>query len=84
MVLETALEALLGIGASEAGVRPAAAAVATAIVEVQGPEFCPTSKTHPVAQCGHFFPLYPHATCARDAFVRQMRAVGTKAALSAH
>ena len=51
LVLETALECLLRSGDAEAGLRPAAAAVVTAIVEVQGPEFCPACKTTPVAEC---------------------------------
>jgi hypothetical protein len=51
LVLETALECMLRPTSLDVGLRPAAAAVVTAIVEVQGPEFCPTSKTHPVAEC---------------------------------
>jgi hypothetical protein len=50
VVLDMALASLLRPGVPEAGLQPAAAAVVTAIVEVQGPEFCPTSKTHPVAK----------------------------------
>jgi hypothetical protein len=60
-VLETALECLLHPGASDLGLRPAAAAVVVAIVEVQGPEFCPTSKTHPVAECA--LPLLASCRC---------------------
>lgn len=46
VVMDTALDALMRGGAASA-----AAAVVTAIVEVQGPEFCPSSRTHPVAEC---------------------------------
>lgn len=45
VVMDTALDALMRGGAAAA-----AAAVVTAIVEVQGPEFCPSSRTHPVAE----------------------------------
>ena len=51
VVLETAVDCLLRPGAREAGIEAAAAAIVTAIVEVQGPDFCPTSKTRPVAEC---------------------------------
>ena len=51
LVLDTALECLLRPSVQLAGLRPAAAAIVTAIVEAQGPEFCPSSKTHPVAEC---------------------------------
>jgi cytochrome b561 len=54
VVLDMALTCLLMPGVPEVGFQPAAAAIVTAIVEVQGPEFCPTSKTHPVAKCVSF------------------------------
>lgn len=53
VVMDTALDALMRGGAASA-----AAAVVTAIVEVQGPEFCPSSRTHPVAECAP--PPCPH------------------------
>lgn len=46
VVMDAALDAVLRGGAAAA-----AAAVVTAIVEVQGPEFCPSSRTHPLAEC---------------------------------
>lgn len=46
VVMDAALDAVLRGGAAAA-----AAAVVTALVEVQGPEFCPSSRTHPLAEC---------------------------------
>lgn len=45
VVMDAALDAVLRGGAAAA-----AAAVVTALVEVQGPEFCPSSRTHPLAE----------------------------------
>ena len=45
VAMDAALDAVLRGGAAAA-----AAAVVTAIVEVQGPEFCPSSRTHPLAE----------------------------------
>jgi hypothetical protein len=48
--VEVAMDAALDT-AIRGGAAAAAAAVVSAIVEVQGPEFCPSASTHPVAEC---------------------------------